>query len=145
MSSEDQTLKVWLFSFRAVERLKISTSLLGTLPLPCTLFRKSTKLEVILLYPPPFFTFLNKITKRGISRRNGNQGKCPRVCPGGGGVGLRSHNQNVDKNFKTLKYFFKHPIKNILTIRPLKKFLEPMDWSGRGWGELGWTVPWSFP
>ena len=49
-------------------------------------------------------------------------------------VGLRSHNQNVDKNFKTLKYFFKHPIKNILTIRPLKTFLETISGSGRGWG-----------
>ena len=40
--------------------------------------------------------------------------------------------QNVGHEIKTLKYFFKHPIKNILTIRHLKTFLETISGSGRG-------------
>ena len=63
-------------------------------------------------------------------------GRCPKLRPPremstgrsrGWGGDVTCHGRSPvlqPKNFKTLKYFFKHPIKNILTIWRLKKFLH---------------------
>ena len=84
-------------------------------------------LEKLLSYPETYFgrpgTFWS--LRNHIFRKKSRKKSLTQVTPPGevstglsrgwGGVGGRD-NQNVGHQIKTLKYFFKHPIKNILTI-----------------------------
>ena len=71
-------------------------------------------------------------------------GKWRRGGHGGGGINSHeTHNQNVGKYFKTLKYFFEHPIKNVLTLLTSQKILGTDDSNVRT--GLGWQSRSHFP